>query len=357
MVAEHPLFGIGPNMVERLYPIYRHLERLATQRAASARQLSSSSPPSAACRRWRAFSPCSRCPWRAPGAASHRLARAVRRRRRSARRPLARRDRGAAGASRRRPLRAQLGRHRGAARGAAAAGGARSASRSGGLRERSARGSRRALDERRPGARQDAFERFLAEARAQVEAELDRLLPASSLRAAALARGDALQRVRRRQAPAAGAGAARRRGRSGRRPWRLLAGAAAVEMIHTYSLIHDDLPALDDDDLRRGRPTLHRRFDEATAILAGDALLTLGLTVLAELPEALPGALRARAVALVGNGDRQQRDDRRPGRGSRGRVGLAGRPGAAPPRSSGFIAARPAPCSPRVSGSAASMPR
>ena len=48
-------------------------------------------------------------------------------------------------------------------------------------------------------------------------------------------------------------------------------------MIHTYSLIHDDLPALDNDDLRRGRPTLHRQYDEATAILAGDALLTLGL--------------------------------------------------------------------------------
>jgi geranylgeranyl diphosphate synthase, type II len=52
-------------------------------------------------------------------------------------------------------------------------------------------------------------------------------------------------------------------------PW-----AAAVEMVHTYSLIHDDLPCMDDDDLRRGKPTCHRQFDEATAILAGDALLT-----------------------------------------------------------------------------------
>ena len=51
--------------------------------------------------------------------------------------------------------------------------------------------------------------------------------------------------------------------------------AAAVELIHCYSLVHDDLPAMDDDDLRRGKPTLHRAFDEATAILAGDALLTL----------------------------------------------------------------------------------
>ncbi|MBN1127280.1 MAG: polyprenyl synthetase family protein [Sedimentisphaerales bacterium] len=58
--------------------------------------------------------------------------------------------------------------------------------------------------------------------------------------------------------------------------------AAAIEMVHTYSLIHDDLPAMDDDDLRRGRPTCHKAFDEATAILAGDALLTLAFQILAE---------------------------------------------------------------------------
>jgi geranylgeranyl diphosphate synthase type II len=57
--------------------------------------------------------------------------------------------------------------------------------------------------------------------------------------------------------------------------------SAAIEMVHTYSLIHDDLPAMDDDDLRRGVPTCHRAFDEATAILAGDALLTLAFEVLA----------------------------------------------------------------------------
>ncbi len=56
--------------------------------------------------------------------------------------------------------------------------------------------------------------------------------------------------------------------------------AAAVELVHCYSLVHDDLPAMDDDDLRRGRPTTHRQFDEATAILAGDALLTLAFEVL-----------------------------------------------------------------------------
>ncbi len=57
--------------------------------------------------------------------------------------------------------------------------------------------------------------------------------------------------------------------------------AAAIEMVHCYSLVHDDLPAMDDDDLRRGRPTCHKAFDEATAILAGDALLTKAFEVLA----------------------------------------------------------------------------
>jgi geranylgeranyl diphosphate synthase type II len=61
-----------------------------------------------------------------------------------------------------------------------------------------------------------------------------------------------------------------------------LPASCAVEMIHTYSLIHDDLPAMDDDDLRRGQPTSHKKFGEAMAILAGDALLTLAFQVLAE---------------------------------------------------------------------------
>lgn len=60
-----------------------------------------------------------------------------------------------------------------------------------------------------------------------------------------------------------------------------VATAAAVELVHCYSLVHDDLPAMDDDELRRGRPTVHIAFDEATAILAGDALLTLAFEVLA----------------------------------------------------------------------------
>ena len=60
--------------------------------------------------------------------------------------------------------------------------------------------------------------------------------------------------------------------------------AAAIEMIHAYSLIHDDLPAMDDDDLRRGQATNHKMFDEATAILAGDALQSLAYTTLAQTP-------------------------------------------------------------------------
>jgi farnesyl diphosphate synthase len=74
--------------------------------------------------------------------------------------------------------------------------------------------------------------------------------------------------------------------------------ACAVELVHCYSLVHDDLPAMDDDALRRGRPTVHIRFDEATAILAGDALLTLAFEVLAR-PETHPAA-EVRAELVVG---------------------------------------------------------
>ncbi|WP_404344197.1 (2E,6E)-farnesyl diphosphate synthase [Vreelandella aquamarina] len=69
------------------------------------------------------------------------------------------------------------------------------------------------------------------------------------------------------------------------------APAAAIELIHAYSLIHDDLPAMDDDDLRRGQPTVHKAFDEATAILAGDALQALAFEVLASRPHPRLGHL------------------------------------------------------------------
>ena len=78
----------------------------------------------------------------------------------------------------------------------------------------------------------------------------------------------------------------------GTEPTRLDSAAAAVEFIHAYSLVHDDLPAMDNDDLRRGRPTCHRAYDEATAILAGDALQALAFEVLARDPafDASPAA-------------------------------------------------------------------
>ena len=77
----------------------------------------------------------------------------------------------------------------------------------------------------------------------------------------------------------------------------ILPAACALELVHTYSLVHDDLPAMDDDDLRRGKPTCHRAFDEATAILAGDALQTLAFQVLAEDPAMT--AAPAQRLAMV----------------------------------------------------------
>jgi geranylgeranyl pyrophosphate synthase len=78
------------------------------------------------------------------------------------------------------------------------------------------------------------------------------------------------------------------------------AAACAIELIHVYSLVHDDLPAMDDDDLRRGRPTCHKAYDEATAVLVGDALQTLAFHVLTRDP-ALPAspAIRLRLVELL----------------------------------------------------------
>ena len=78
----------------------------------------------------------------------------------------------------------------------------------------------------------------------------------------------------------------------------LLRTAAAIEMIHTFSLIHDDLPAMDDDDLRRGRETCHKKYDEATAILAGDALLALAFQVVAE-DGGLSSYIRLKLIAEI----------------------------------------------------------
>ncbi len=80
---------------------------------------------------------------------------------------------------------------------------------------------------------------------------------------------------------------------------RLDAPAAAVELIHAYSLVHDDLPAMDDDDLRRGRPTCHRAFDEATAILAGDALQVMAFEILATDEAMVPQAAQRLTILRI----------------------------------------------------------
>ncbi len=143
------------------------------------------------------------------------------------------------------------------------------------------------------------LQEYLAAASADVDGELDRLLPAAAEPPARLheAMRYSLFAGGKRLRPALCLLAGETLGAE--RP-ALLPGAAALEMIHTFSLVHDDLPALDDDDLRRGQPTVHRRYDEATAVLVGDALLSLALTVLATRPPAMAAGRRLRAVQLVG---------------------------------------------------------
>lgn len=145
----------------------------------------------------------------------------------------------------------------------------------------------------------DTFKSFLAEVRAPIDKTLDRLLPTpgepparlhEAMRYSIFAGG---KRIR----PALTLIAADTLGVDRET---VLPGAAVLEMLHTYSLIHDDLPAMDDDDLRRGRPTCHKQYDEATAILAGDSLLTLGLTLLAIHPASADPEARRRSVELVG---------------------------------------------------------
>lgn len=125
---------------------------------------------------------------------------------------------------------------------------------------------------------------YLSSRRILVDAELDRLLPAADAAPAAVHRAmrhsvfAGGKRIRPILAMAAAEACG---GASG-----IESAACALECVHSYSLIHDDLPALDDDDVRRGQPTCHKVFGEAVAILAGDALLTLAFRVLAELPAA-----------------------------------------------------------------------
>jgi farnesyl diphosphate synthase len=127
---------------------------------------------------------------------------------------------------------------------------------------------------------------FLDDCRTRVEAALDARLPSADIQPRLLHRAMRYAVLgggkRIRPALTYGAGLA-----IGLDPELLNAPACALELIHAYSLVHDDLPAMDDDDLRRGRPTCHRAFDEATAILAGDAMQALAFHILASDP-ALP---------------------------------------------------------------------
>ena len=137
---------------------------------------------------------------------------------------------------------------------------------------------------------------FLAECQNRVEAALEGLLPEAEIQPGPLheAMRYAVLGPGKRIRPALtyGAGLA-----IGLDPELLNGPACALELIHAYSLVHDDLPAMDDDDLRRGRPTCHKVFDEATAILAGDALQTLAFQVLAS-NGTVPGGPDARIAML-----------------------------------------------------------
>ena len=154
----------------------------------------------------------------------------------------------------------------------------------------------------------DLFAQFAERARPEIDAALDRYsqldegCPAKlreAIRYSLLAPGKRLRPMLVLMAAEA----------CGGRAEAAMPAAAAVEMIHAYSLIHDDLPAMDDDDLRRGRPTCHKVFGEAMAILAGDALLALAFEALAKLdppaasrsPSAVPcWPKRPGACQLVG---------------------------------------------------------
>lgn len=126
-----------------------------------------------------------------------------------------------------------------------------------------------------------SLQEYLAARRARVEAALDAYLPPAdtrpprlheAMRYSVFAGGKRLRPILVLMAAEL----------CGRAPDDVLFAAAAIELIHTYSLVHDDLPAMDDDDLRRGQPTTHAQYGEALAILAGDALLTLAFQIMSD---------------------------------------------------------------------------
>jgi geranylgeranyl diphosphate synthase type II len=137
---------------------------------------------------------------------------------------------------------------------------------------------------------------LLAAEREVVEEALERVLPPETawperlhraMRYAVFGGGKRVRPILARLAHAAAGGV----------PARITEAACGLELIHTYSLVHDDLPALDNDSLRRGQPTVHVAFDEATAILVGDALLTHGLLLIIRCPEGDEWATRRAAAA------------------------------------------------------------
>ena len=143
-----------------------------------------------------------------------------------------------------------------------------------------------------------SFAEALAGAAKLTDTALERLIPVppglearvfEAMRYAALAPGKRLR-------PFLVLASARLFGVSGRSALQV---AAAIELVHSYSLVHDDLPAMDDSDLRRGRPTCHRAFDEATAVLAGDGLLTLAFEVLAQPDTHGDTAVRCELVSAL----------------------------------------------------------
>lgn len=145
-----------------------------------------------------------------------------------------------------------------------------------------------------------SFDAYLAERAALVEAYMDRCLPPEGTAPATISRAVrySLFAGGKRLRPVLVLASAEAAGGT---PDEALPAAAAVEMIHTYSLIHDDLPAMDDDSLRRGQPTSHVVFGEAVAILAGDALQAYAFQVLAAPPQPCAVSLERRlgAVALL----------------------------------------------------------
>ena len=153
------------------------------------------------------------------------------------------------------------------------------------------------------GAAGAEFDRRLKTVAEAIEALLDRLLSPAALPGEIARPGRLLEAVRysslgggKRLRPFLVVETARLFGAEGEG---VLRAAAAVEMIHCYSLVHDDLPALDNDDLRRGRPTTHKAYDEATAILVGDSLLTYAFDVTADPLTHEDPAIRAELVLAL----------------------------------------------------------